>query len=796
MKMPMKKSLRGLRSALGQYLALAAVVAGGVAVYYGTNATLAGLIASRDAVYRESRFADHYFNLLSAPRSLATMLRAVPGILEVAPRISFSVKIVRKDAASDAGRLISCESQPDTGINRVRVLEGRYLTPSGSIAPEAMIDRQYASVHGMHPGDTIEVLAKGRHYMLRIVGIITSPEFLHKKSSTLEFSGWGGLGIILTDLTTAQNIFGSPGEVNQFLVRMVPGVNPFEAAGRIANILHRYGLKDDYPLNDHPSHRYIRSQIQTIGLAVTLLPPWLFIAALLMQALLLRRMIRGEQRQIGILKALGYGSRSIVLIYAVPPLMIGLLGSAAGLLGGYGLAAFLSTLLARAIDIPVDGWGINLSIMLKTVLISMATPLSAGILSSREIARIDPAAAFRIEAPPVQKRTMIERFFPFWKALPGRWKMSLRSISRNPGRFVSVTLGIIICLAMLLVTLRFSDSRNTMLERHFQDENRYDYHVKLSSPIPEESVAYWARWPEVLGEECALEIPVKLFRSDSAGMDTGARNEIMVGLNPSGTFQKVYDQNRRVLKIPQDGIILSSIAAEALRLSIGDCVVVEVNDGMERMRPTNLLIRGISELNIGGHSIVSIAQASEILNGRNLVNAVMLRGVKSNFRALEERLVGIPKISAILNQREQYQNAARLTEAITWFSWAMTLFALVIGGAIVYKNSLMAYIERRREIATLRVLGWSNREIAAMLLNDVILAYAVGLAIGIPMSVKIGFYYLRAMSTDTFLWPIVLYPSTCLISIAATGLFALTGHLLAVRRVRQLDLLAAIKSQE
>ncbi len=796
MKTLLKKSLRGLRSARGQYLALAAVVAGAVAGYYGTHATLAGLIASRDAVYRESRFADHYFDVLSAPRSLAASLRMVPGILDAAPRINLSVKIVRNDSARDAGRLISCENQPNTGINRVKVLEGRYLDHRSAIEPEAMIDRQYASSHKIHPGDRIEVLAKGCSTTLKIVGICTSPEFLHKKKSSLEFPGWGALGIILTDTTTAQSIFGSPGEVNQFLVRTIPGSAAVEATDRIAGILRKYGLRGDNPQKDHPSHRYIKSQITTLQLAVTLLPPWIFAAALLMQALLIRRMIRGERRQIGILKALGHDSLSIILIYTIPPLIVGFLGAAAGILGGCGLKALLSTLFTRAIDIPIDRWSINLPIMLRTVFISMAVPLSAGIFSLYEIARVDPAAAFRIDLPPPQKKTLIERLLPFWDALSGRWKMSLRSISRNPGRFVSVTLGIIICLGMLLVTLRLSDSRDAMLKRHFLDENRYDYLVKLSSPVPRAAVAYWSGWPEVTGVECSLEIPVKLFRSDSTGANAEARNEVIVGLDPSGTFQKVYDSNLRALKIPQDGMILSSLAADELKLSTGDRIVVEIKDGNGSAKRSTLLVQAISEMNIGGHSIVSITQASSLLGARNLVNAVMLRGKEPAFPAIEARLVGIPKISAILSQREQYQNAAKLTEAVTWFSLIMTVFSLIIGGAIVYKNSLMAYIERRREIATLRVLGWTGGDIAAMLLNDVVLAFALGLAIGLPLSFKIGSYYLRALSTDTFLWPVVLYPGASLISVAATGFFALAGHLLAVRRVRRLDLLAAIKSQE
>jgi putative ABC transport system permease protein len=796
MRMLLKKSLRSLRSALGQYLALAAVVAGAGAGYYGTNATLEGLIFSRDTIYRESHFADHYFDVLSAPRILAATLRAVPGILDVTPRINLSVKILRNSAARDAGRLISCENRPDIGINRVKVLEGRYVEQSGSIEPEAMIDRQYSFTHDIHPGDRIEVLAKGRRTMLKIVGVCTGPELLHKKKSSLEFPGWGGLGIILTDTETAQSIFGSPGEVNQFLVLMVPGGEALETTDKISRILRNYGLKGDYPQKDHPSHRYIHSQIQTLNLIVNLLPPWIFVAALLMQALLIHRMVRGERRQIGILKALGYNSRSIILIYAIPPLIIGILGAAVGILGGCGLTALLSALFARAIDIPVDGWGINLPLMLKTVLISMAVPLSAGVFSLREIARVDPAAAFRIELPPVQKQTAVERILPFWRALSGGWKMSLRSISRNPGRFVSVALGIIICLSVLLVTLRFSDSRDAMLKRHFVDENRYDFLVKLSSPLHETDLSYWARWPEVTGMEGSIEIPVKLFRHNSTETGLRVRNEVIVGLDPLGSFQKVYDQNRRVLEIPQDGIILSSLAADELGLSTGNRVIVEINGENGLTRRSTLLVRAISELNIGGHSIVSIEQASELLGSRNLVNAIMLQAREQGFHALEERLVRIPKISAILSQREQYQNAAKLTEAIKWFSSLMTVFSLIIGGSIVYKNSLMAYIERRREIATLRVLGWTSREIAAMLLNDIILAFAVGLAIGIPLSARIGAYFLRSMSTDTFLWPTVLYPSTSLISIAATGLFALTGHLLAVRRVRKLDLLAAIKSQE
>lgn len=795
MKMLYRKSLRSLKSIIGQCVALAVVVASGGTAYYGTTATLHGLISSRDRVYQESRFADHYFDVVSAPQSIANTLRTLPGVLDVTPRINQKVKIVRNGVARDAGRLVSCEEQSGVGINMVKILEGRRFERNGSIEPEVMIDRQYAFAHGIRPGETIDIIAKGVKCRLKIVGIATGPEFLHKKKSSLEFPGWGGLGIILTDLATAQKIIGMPGEVNQFLIRNISGEENKKVSREAADILDNYGVRGNYPREDHQSHRYIKSQIQTLELAASLLPPWIFMAALIMQAILVRRMVRGERRQIGIFKALGHDFSSIILIYSIPPLIIGLIGSVAGIGCGIGLTHLMSTLLERAIDLPVAGYGFNPQIALKTVMLSMIVPLSSGILASREIAKIDPAAAFREELPPVQKRTLAEKFVSFWKNLPSSWKMSLRSISRNRGRFISLTLGMLICLGMLLVTFRFSDSRDTMLHRHFQIENRYDYAVKFGSLLPVASLEEMKSWPEIKGIESSLEIPVKLFRIDDDG-GGASRNELLMGLYPSGTFKNVYDLARRPLEIPNEGIILSRASARVLKLSAGDRIVVETREGMGAPRRITMLVRAVSGQHISGHSIVSINQAAEFLGERSLVNSAMIRSREADFSALEERLVRIPEVSSILSQKEQHINASNLTEAINWFSVVLAFFAMIIGSSIVYKNSMMSYIERKREIATLRVIGWTAQEIAAMLLNEVILAYALGIIIGIPIAVRIGSYYLRAISTETFSWPIVLYPSTCLISIGATGFFALAGHYLAVRRVRNQDLLETLKSRE
>lgn len=791
--MLLRKSLRSLRSKLGQCVALAAVVAGGIAVYYGANTAITGLIAARNASYLESNFADYYFDLKSAPAGAISSLRALPGVLEVTRRVYMNVKIVRNGAARDAGRLIGCDG--DAKINRVTVREGRRFVP-GAQEPEVMIDHQYAVAHSLRPGDSLEIIAKGRSCRLRISGIATSPEFLHKKKSSLEFPGWGGLGIIITDMKTAQGMFGSSEDVNQFLVRYSAGADRAAINKMIQGILHQYGIIHHYPQEDHQSHRYIENQVVTISIASALIPPGIFIASLLMQSILLRRMIREERRQIGILKAIGHNTRSIIVHYSIIPLIVGLLGSLAGLFGGVCLARILSTLLERAIDLPVAGWGVNSEILIKTFFIGMTAPLSAGVIAAMEIARIDPVAAFRVEIPHISHSASSRSATPLWKMLPSSWKMSLRSISRNPGRFSSLTLGIILCIGMILVTLRFSDSRSTMLYRHFVEENRYDYHVKFYGPRPEMSISDWKNWPEIIRLESSLEIPVKLFRADSADSNRNARNEIIAALQPGGTLTRLYDQNRLPMAVPLSGIVLSPAAARILNLSTGDRVIIETREALGIQKRSTLLVKGVSGQDISGHSIVSLDQGARILGERHAINSVLIRSSAENFLALEERLVAIPEIASILNQQEQYNNASQLTEAITWFSSLMAVFAFVIGASIVYKNSMMSYIERKREIATLLTLGWNRREIGIMLLDEVILAFVLGVIIAVPLAVKIGTLYLKAISSEQFSWPTVLYTSTGLTAIIATALFAFAGHYLAVRRVKNLNLLETVTSRE
>lgn len=460
------------------------------------------------------------------------------------------------------------------------------------------------------------------------------------------------------------------------------------------------------------------------------------------------------------------------------------------------LPGITAGILGRVLELPSAGGVLNWKILAVSAMVSICSGLSAGFLASWEVVRIHPAEAFRPILASKQFVTFRGRWGWLWAKMNSPWKMSTRSILRNRSRFVSISLGIALTTAMLLVTLSFTDSRDSLLQRHFVMENPYDFAVGFDRCVKMESIGYWHKWPEIRTIEPILEIPVAISRIGVTGVNRESKDDMIVGLEPSSTLRKVFDDEYRQLSIPPEGIIVSWPVARKLALDVGDQVLVETKPGFGPVRNISLMVRGIGKQNAGGNSIVSLAQANRIAGESNTINSVMIKSLPGYFKRLEERFADVPAVAFVRSQEKQLRNAVRLLEASTYLSLIMMLFSLIIGVAVIYSNTLMLLNERRRELASLRVIGWSDTAVAAMLRNEIALALAVGIIIGVPVAKCAGSLYLRAISTEMFIWPEVIYPSTLVLSVTATIMFTVFGHLLAVRRLRHLDLVDALKNRE
>lgn len=788
------KLLRTIRTTLGQFLALVLIVVGGVIAYYGMNTAVTKLVEAQQSYYRETRFADYYFNVQRAPMGVISRIQEIPGVLDVSGRIQKDIKVIRADGIYHTGRLTSFDQQ--CKINRLFLTSGRYFDTNSSVNDiEVLIDSQYAQAWKLKCGDSLHVIIDGRKVSLKIVGMARNPEFMYKIKNPLEFPDLESMVVILMSDQQTRQITGMSGEINQILVKMSPGSNEAQLKEKINAILQPYGLTASYPRRDQPSHKFVQSQVDTLVLAAALMPPGFFAVAMMMQFVLLRRLIKSQRLQIGVMKALGYKNRDIMIMFTEYSLAITTAGIILGCLAGSALANMISGLFGQLLDMPVASSEMNWPVLVNVILFTTAVGLASGIMASWEIIRINPAEAFHAEVPATNKQALIEQWSYLWKKTNSSWKMSLRSISRNRARFVSTLLGIAVTAGLVLVAIYFTDSRDYLINRHFEHENTYDCIARFDKPIKNSTIYSWAGWNEIKHIQPILEMPVVIKIPDQ-GLKGKQKEETLVGMNSSQNLRAVFDKKEHRLYIPPEGILISVQVAKSLGIKTGDQVIVETKPGFGPIRSVSLLVRGINQQNISATSLVSLEQANQILGEAGLINAAMISSSDQDLNQLEKRLINVPGVASVMRQDKQKVNAARLMSGMSYFTVCMIIFAVLMGAAIVYNNSIMSFNERRRELASLRVIGWSNKNIASLLFNEILLETLLGLMIGLPAGIYIGGRYLQAISSETFTWPVVVYPSTYFITILVTAGFALAGHTFALRRVKDLDLVEVLKDRD
>jgi len=788
------KLVRTIRTTLGQFLALVLIVLGGVAAYYGMNTAVTRLVEAQQSYYHNTNFADYYFTVVRAPAGIIAQIRDIPGVDDANGRIQKDIKVVRAGGVYDTGRLTSYD--PANQINRLCLTSGRDLSSSSAGSNlEVLADSQYAQARGLKCGDTLPVVIDGRKLTFKIIGTARNPEFMYKIKNALEFPDLNSMVIILMPDAQMRQILGMPGEINQVLVKLSPSADERVIKEKISSLLKPYGLTASYPRRDQPSHKYVQSQVDTLVLAARLMPPGFFVVAMAMQFVLLRRLIKSQRLQIGVMKALGYENYAIMLMFTEYSLAISIVGIILGSLAGSSLAGTVAGLFGQLLDMPLPSGGFNWPVLFNVIVITILVGMISGILASWAIIRINPAEAFHAEVPATNKRSLIEQWSFIWENTNSSWKMSLRSISRNRGRFIATAGGIAVTAALILVSIYFTDSRDFLLNRYFTIENTYDCIARFDHSVKNSTVYSWGAWPEIKELEPLLELPVIIRRADHSAANALEKNETLIGLG-NHNLRAVFGEERQRLYIPADGILISAQVAKALHLQVGDPVIVETRPGFGPIRSEKLVIRGIGLQNIGATSFVSLEQANRILGSTSLINAVMIASSDSDLTSLEKRLIDVPGVNSVMRQDKQMINAVRLMSGMNYFTVSMIIFSIFMGAAIVYNNSIMAFNERKRELASLKVIGWSNETISRLLFNEILLATILGLIIGLPVGKYVGGQYLRAISSETFVWPVVVYPATYLISLVVTVCFAMAGNWLGLRRVKELDLVEVLKDRE
>jgi putative ABC transport system permease protein len=783
-----RKLLRDAWRLRGQLVSIALIVATGIMSVITLQSTYLSLDGARADYYRDYRFADIFAAMNRAPTDLVRRLAAVPGVAAVEPRITMMVVLhVPGLELPASGKLVSVPERGQPGLNRLHLRSGRWVAPGAH--DEALVSERFADINGLAPGDTLRALLNGRMRTLRIVGVALSPEFVYEIEPTGGFVTderlFGVLWLGRPALEAANDMVGG---FNDVAIRLAPGAAPRHVIAALDEVLRPYGGTGAYGRGDQISERLLRDEIAQNRATATFIPlVFIGIAAFLLNIVLLR-LISLEREQIGTLKAFGYTNGDVGLHYLrLASLAVGA-GTVVGIITGLWLGAGYTRLYGQYFRFPELPYVVSWEVALVAVAVSAAAALVGAWSAVRAATRLQPAEAMRAEAPATFRPLAIERL-GLHRLLSPAQRMVLRNVERRPLRALLSILGVAFAIGILLIGMTMMDSVRGMMALQFTVIQQEHAAIAFTRAVDPRALRELQRIPGVLDAEP--------YHMVGARLTHGHRSRLLgiTGLPPQSRMRAMTDRDGKVHPLPEGGVVLSERLARVLDVGPGDTIRVELLDRAGETRYVE--VAALVQEMIGMNAYMSLPELSRLLRETPQLSGAYLRLRRGEDHAVFAALREKPAIASTVSKTAMVRSFEdQISENLTLTMTILITLAGVLAVGVIYNGARIALSERGRELASLRVLGFTRTEVAAMLLGEQGVITLLGLPLGAFIGAGLTALIIRAYDTELYRMPLVLLPRTFLTAALIISAIAAVAGLLVRRRLDRADLIAVLKTRE
>lgn len=761
-----KKLMRDMLRAKMQFFALIALCMLGVFLFSGIDSF--GLItqATNDAFFKENHLAHFFLNLPKADRDALARVRAIEGVADAQARFSMDMDV---DLPGEP-KLNVTAFDGEIRINVPYILEGAPLDPTDRRG--CLLQEAFARAHSLSVGDSITLEYHGMRYPLFIRGIVNSPEYI-SLSDGMQIDSTQ-YGYILVNALSFHEI-----PLTQITVLLEDGAEESAVRSEIECHLPTAFIIDR---RTHKSTIVVENNAQMFRDLSILFPLAAYAVAALIVMTTLSRMVDNERMQIGTLRALGYSDARIrrhYLCYAIIPSSIGsLLGL---LLGFYALpAVFWDVLFGQneypyLIHPPLSPQALFIAAL--NVAVSTAICLHTFNKSARECT----AALLRPKPPKAGERVILERITPLWKRLSFNAKMITRNLLRSKARTFMSLAGLLCCNALLIASLGLQDSVKHTLNGHYSGTLAYDACAQLTSAAGEADAYERHLHAELI--ECAMETSVSL-RSASA-----QRTTLLTVLQDDQQLIHL-GQGFTPMALSGNGAILTEKLAAALGVSIGDSILCQLPTSDDTFE---MIVSQIAVNNLNQGMYLTRSAWDNLRRGAFIPTAVYMRAPSAQTIERLEAMEEVEDIEYIVDQREE---AFLYLHSVSQVFSILTVIALALAFVICYNMGLINFAERTREYATLKVLGYHQKEIRRLILGENLIITALAIALSMLPGVGFTGMILSLVESESMRYASTVTSVSILTASITTFCFSIFIQLLLARKVRGIDMVEALKSVE
>ncbi|MDP1579836.1 MAG: FtsX-like permease family protein [Candidatus Didemnitutus sp.] len=782
-----RKLLRDLRRLKGQALAVTLVMGCGLAMLIMARSLIASLESTRSDYYQTNRFAEVFVPLKRAPNHVHALLAEIPGVAAVQTGISVQVTLDLPDLDEPASGHV--RSLPDFGepeLNRLFLRRGRWLTPG--VRGEVLVGEAFAEANQLQPGDALTMLLNGRRQEFRIAGIVLSPEYIFESrpgAALPDNRTYGIFWMPYKEVATAWNLYGA---FNSVSLSLAPGASREAVISAVDEVLRPYGGFGAYGRADHPSHIRVTDEIRVLSILSIGFPIVFLSVAAFMTNSVLTRLLALQREQIAILKAFGYTNRQIVTHYLKFAAVIVVGGTGLGTLGGILLGQALVQMYTLFFRFPDLVFRLDHAAVALALLVGLVA-VTAGVFSAvRRAARLPPAEAMRPEPPTDYRPSWLERHgLKRWFSTS--FRIAVRNLERRPVQALFTVAGLALATALLILPNTFKAGISDVLDFKWDVVQRQDLNLGLAEPSSASIEHELKKLPGVLHIEPSRQAAVRIhFQGRS-------RQIALRSLEPDGRHSRAIDAHGREITAPPHGVIVSAKLAEVLGARVGDQLVIEALEGR---RPTRALpIVALADDFTGIAAYMERRAINRFLGEGDLITGASVTLNIAQRPEFLRALKGIPRVSWIAI-KDTIRRSFRETTAQSMglIQTIYLTFAVIVAFGVIYNNARISLAERARELATLRVIGLTQREVGAILVIELAVLSLIALPIGLLMGTFLSAGIIQSVNTETVRIPLVFTAHTYTFAVIVVLVASALSALVVLRQLRQLDLISTLKAPE
>ncbi|MCM1131524.1 MAG: ABC transporter permease, partial [Anaeroplasma bactoclasticum] len=755
-----KKLLRTALKYKAQFISMIIMVSIGVGVFIGFNMEWYSLDDNINTFLEETNYADYRIYLDTGfTEDDINKVKHIEGVDAATRFLSLDVSLKKTEAN------LALTVLEDYTVSTMKIMDGKDYDGKEGI----WISDKFAKENKIEIGDSITFTLQGHDFTSSIVGLVKSGEYMICVS---------GDNQLMPDYRTYGFAYISPNEVLKNLgnifypqINLKSNLSKEELEAKLQDALGRTVLLLEK--DKHVSYAGAISEIeegQTMG---SILPVLFLAIAVLTMISTMHRITMNEKRQIGILKALGLKNRRIVGHYTSYGFMIGLIGSLIGFSLGYGIAAIVvnpNAMQGTYFDMPY--W--KLSAPWFCYLAFFATILFLTFISFLSVKRMLRGNAAEVLRPTVPKKVkpfLLEKT-KLWNKFSFGTRWNLRDITRHKSRTGMTLIGVIGCMVLLVGALGMKDTMTGFISLIENDIYDYESRINLSSEADKIEI-------ENLMRKCSADAVSTI----SIDYNTKAISLEIYALDKTNPKIHFVDEKNRSISLSNEGVYLCLRLAG--NVSIGDFISFTPygSDKKYSVKVAGFIRSVVTE------SIVMTNEYAKSISLESTPTALFSNLTPQGIEALANETSVISSIQTKTSIIESYDNFLEIMNVMVL---VLVIAAIILGVVVLYNLGVMSYVERYKELATLKVLGFKNNYIGKLLIGQNLWLSIIGILIGLPLGYLVLKLLLVSLASEYEL-KLILGPLTYIVSILVTlGVSLLVSFVISIKN-KKIDMVESLK---